>query len=102
MLDANAFMKGNGNASLFMSNFFRAESAAGTQFAMNADATLTAKTEVKIEALSVSATGQIDATLKGGTGSVQCQMAGTTVGGPMVNVNGDAQVGIMAPIVKIG
>jgi type VI secretion system secreted protein VgrG len=102
MLDANAFLKGNGNASLFLSDFFRAESAAGTQLAMNADATLTAKTEVKIEGLSVTATGQMDATLKGGAGSVQCQMAGTTVGGPNVNVNGDAQVGIAGPLIKIG
>jgi len=101
-LDTNAFMEGSGKANLFLSDFLRAKSAVGSEFAMNADATLSALTEIKMKALSVSAEGQIDATLKGGTGTVQCTLAGTVVGGTMVNVNGDAQVGIGGPIIKIG
>ena len=101
-LDGNAFVEGKGGAALFLSSFLRANSKSGCEFAMDSDAELTTNGEIKMEGIGVSITGKMDATLKGGAGSVQCQMAGTTVGGRMVNVNGDAQVGIMAPMIKIG
>jgi type VI secretion system secreted protein VgrG len=104
LLNADALVSASSGSKLKLDANVQADSQMSAQLKLDTNALMKATADVTLDGLNVTAKGQMQASLQGGAGtsSVQCSPAGTQVGGPMVNVNGQAMVSIGGPMIKIG
>ena len=101
-LDANLFATASGGAKMLLDSNACTTSNAGSQLLLDANAGIKTTGDVIVDGMNVSVLAKAEAKMACSGSSVAVNLAGTNVGGPMVNVTGQTMCSIGAALIKIG
>lgn len=102
LLDANICSKASGGAKTLLDANVLAQSKANSKIVLDGNANTESLGDVVMQGANVRAQGKMEVGLEAGPSSVKLSSKGTDVAGPVCNVQGTANVGVTAPVVKIG